>query len=187
MHPGAVVIGASAGGMDALSKVIPKLPKKFPVPVLIVQHISPLSDNYIAKYLNKLSAVNVIEAEEKTTPKAGSVYIAPPNYHLLVERNKTISLTIGERVSFARPSIDVLFQTAAEAYGKWIIGVILTGANHDGASGMEYIQRMGGLTAVQDPETAEVDIMPRSVLDKITPSKILPLEEIPLWLSRVTR
>lgn len=187
MHPGAVVIGASAGGMDALSRIIPKLPKNFPVPIIVVQHISPLSDNYIATYLDRQSELTVMEAEEKITPKRGYVYIAPPNYHLLLERNKSFSLATCERVSFARPSIDVLFETAAEAYGRWLIGIILTGANHDGARGMEYIQQLGGTTVVQDPNTAEVDVMPRSVLEKITPTKVLPIEEIPIWLTRVTR
>ena len=182
MHPGAVVIGASAGGMDALAEIIPKLPKTFPVPVIIVQHISPLSDNYIATYLDKMSKVNVVEAEEKVKPVKGKAYIAPPNYHLLIERDKSFSLATFERVSFARPSIDVMFETAAEAFGIWLTGVILTGANHDGARGMEYIQALGGKTVVQDPETAEVDTMPKSALQRITPTAVVPLKEIGGWL-----
>ncbi|NCD43187.1 MAG: chemotaxis protein CheB [Bacteroidia bacterium] len=187
MHPGAVVIGASAGGMEALAKIIPPLPEKFPVPIIIVQHISPDSENYITTYLNKLSKLKVKEAEEKESITRGKVYIAPPNYHLLVERNKTFSLTIAERVSYARPSIDVLFETAAEAYGRWLIGIILTGANHDGAAGMYTIQRHGGLTVVQDPYTAEIDTMPRATLEQITPTKILPAEAIPGWLIQITK
>jgi len=170
--------------MEALAAIIPKLPSTFPVPVIVVQHISPLSENYIAIYLNRLSKVTVKEAEEKERTQKGTVYIAPPNYHLLAERDKTLSLAVCERVSYARPSIDVLFETAAEAWGPWLTGVILTGANHDGAAGMEAIQKHGGNTIVQDPATAEVDAMPLATLSKIKPTKILPLDKIGDWLAR---
>ncbi len=187
MHQGAIVIGSSAGGIDALVKIIPKLPREFPVPVIIAQHISPISDNYIAEFLNNKSNIKVQEAEEKTKAEPGNAYIAPPNYHLLMERDKTFSLTTTERVNFARPSIDVLFKTAAEAYGKDLIGVILTGGNHDGASGMHYIQQLKGTTIVQEPSTAEVDIMPQSILNIIAPTKILPLDKIASYLISIMK
>lgn len=186
MHPGAVVIGTSAGGMEALAQIIPKLPGDFPVPIIIVQHVSPHSENYIAIYLNKLSKLNVKEADEKEVVKAGTVYLAPPNYHLLIELDKTLSLATSERVSYARPSIDILFDTAAEAYGRWLIGVLLTGANHDGAKGLLKIHNFGGVTIVQNPATAEVNMMPQSALDLFRPTKILDLDKIAEYLVRIT-
>ena len=186
MHPGAIVIGTSAGGMEALAQIIPKLPANFPVPIIIVQHISPHSENYITVYLNKLSKLKVKEADEKEVVKAGTVYLAPPNYHLLIELDKTLSLATSERVSYARPSIDILFETAAEAYGRWLIGVLLTGANHDGAKGLLKIHNFGGVTIVQNPATAEVNMMPQSALKLFRPTKILDLENIADYLVRIT-
>ena len=186
MHTGAVVIGTSAGGMEALAQIIPKLPANFPVPVIIVQHISPHSENYITVHLNKLSKIHVKEADEKELVKAGNVYIAPPNYHLLVELDKTLSLTTCERVSYARPSIDILFETAAEAYEQQLIGVLLTGANSDGAKGLLKIHNFGGVTIVQNPATAAVHIMPQSALDLFQPTKILDVDKIADYLMRIT-
>ncbi len=174
----AVVIGASAGGFHALGKLIPKFPKEFSIPIFIVQHTSPASDNYLAKFLNKLSNLKVKEADEKEEIRSGYVYIAPPNYHLLIEEDHTISLSTEEKKNYSRPSIDILFETAAIAYGNGLIGVVLTGANNDGAEGLFAIKNAGGYCIVQKPKDAEVETMPMAAIEQAKPDKVLKLDEI---------
>jgi len=174
----AIVIGTSSGGMNALKFLFSSLPVDFSIPIIIVQHISPCSDDQWIKLLNNNSKLYLKEADEKEKIEHGKVYIAPPNYHLMIERNKTFSLTIDERVNYSRPSIDVLFESAAEAYKNKLIGVILTGSNNDGTNGIKRIQECGGLTIAQDPETAESSYMPASAIAAIQPDYILALENI---------
>jgi two-component system chemotaxis response regulator CheB len=178
MRHEAIVIGVSSGGMNALTNIFSRLPGDFSIPVMIVQHLSPRSDKEWIKLLDAKSKLRIKEADEKEKIENGKVYIAPPNYHLLVEKNKTFSLSIDERVNFARPSVDVLFESAADAYGNTLIGVVLTGANSDGAKGMRQIKRRGGLTIVEDPETAESPAMPTAVLTEMQVDHILPLHGI---------
>jgi len=173
-----IAIGVSAGGMDALSIIIPTLPPAFPIPVVVIQHVSPHSDNFITRYLDNISAIKVKEVDEKEKLKRGVVYTAPPNYHLLVEEDETFSLSLEERVNFARPSIDVFFQSAADVYGPHLVGVILTGANNDGSLGLKMIKAKGGLAIVQDPQTAEVDGMPRAAVEATKVDHILTIEQI---------
>jgi len=174
----AVVIGASAGGFNALRNFIPKLPKQFSMPVFIVQHISPSSDSYMSLFLNKLSKLNVKEADEKEKIKPGNVYISPPNYHLLIEENLSISFSTEAKKNYSRPSIDILFETASYAYGKKLIGIILTGANNDGAAGLLKIKEAGGYCIVQEPSEAEAPAMPLAAIKKAKPNRILKLNEI---------
>lgn len=174
----AVVIGSSAGGFNALGKLIPKFPKEFSIPIFIVQHTSPNSDNFLAKFLNKLSNLKVKEADEKEEIKAGYVYIAPPNYHLLIEEDHTISLSTEKKKNYSRPSIDILFETAAIAYGNSLIGIVLTGANNDGSAGLLAIKNAGGYCIVQKPTDAEVETMPIAAIELAKPNKILKLDEI---------
>lgn len=148
------------------------------MPVFIVQHISPKSDNYLVEILQKTSNLKIQEAEEKEKIKAGNIYIAPPNYHLLIEEDLTTSLSTEERISFARPSVDVLFESAAYVYTSKLIGVILTGANKDGASGMKKIKELGGTAIVQNPDTAEVNSMPIAAIRSVNVDYVLNLEEI---------
>lgn len=178
MHYEAIVIGVSAGGMNALKTISSALPGNFTTPIIIVQHISAHSDSYWINLLNEKSLLTVKEADEKEKIEKGTIYIAPPNYHLLIEKDKTFSLTIGERVNFARPSIDVLFESAAEAYTDKLIGMVLTGSNHDGTKGIKRIKEYGGLAIIQDPKTAESPYMPKSAIDAIKPDYILSLENI---------
>jgi len=173
-----IVIGTSAGGLDAMKRILPKLPPAFPVPIVVVQHISPLSDGFMIQYLNGISSIRVKEAEEKELLKPASVYFAPPNYHLLIEDDHTLALSVDVKVNYARPSIDVLFESAAYVYGRELVGVLLTGANNDGAEGLSRIKKFGGYTIVQNPETAYSDSMPRSALAKMNPDQILNLEDI---------
>jgi len=174
----AIVIGSSAGGLNALRTLLTMLDADFKIPIIIVQHTSPSSDNYITTYLNDLCKLKVKEADEKEQITSGYIYFAPPNFHLLVEEKFFLSLSIEERVNFARPSIDVLFETAAFTYKEKLIGIVLTGANHDGAMGLRKIKEFGGLTIVQDPKTAEVNSMPLSAIKATKIDHILPLEGI---------
>jgi len=174
----AIVIGVSSGGMNALKFLFTALPVDFGIPIIIVQHISPRSDNQWIKLLNNNSNLSIKEADEKEEIEHGKVYIAPPNYHLMIERNKTFSLTIDERVNYSRPSIDVLFESAAEVYKNKLIGVILTGSNNDGTNGLKRIKDYGGLTIVQDPATAESAYMPASAIAVVQMDYILTLENI---------
>lgn len=182
-----VVIGASAGGMDALKKIISQLDEEFNLPVIVVQHVAPHSDNYLVTYLDSFTSLHVVEASEKQRVTPGFVYFAPPNYHLLLEENKTFTLTVENKVNFSRPSIDVLFETAAIACREKLIGVLLTGASNDGADGIRFIHSAQGLTIVQDPETAYVPIMPKAAIDTSPVDHILPLEEIAPFLNTISR
>jgi two-component system chemotaxis response regulator CheB len=174
----AIVIGVSSGGMNATKVIFSLLPKGFNTAIIIVQHIGGHSNNQWIGLLNNSSKIFIKEADEKETIEPGIVYIAPPNYHLLIEKNKTFSLSIEERVNFARPSIDVLFESAAEAYQNKLIGVILTGSNSDGTKGLMRIKEYGGLTVVQDPATAEYGHMPASAIAAMQVDYILSLKEI---------
>ncbi|UBM61630.1 chemotaxis protein CheB [Candidatus Sulfidibacterium hydrothermale] len=174
----AVVMGASAGGLYALKKLLPALPASFPCPLLVVQHMSPHSDNYMVKMLDQLSNIRVKEADEKEPVLPGTAYFAPPDYHLLVESDFTLSLSVEEKVNYSRPAIDVLFETAADAYGPHLMGIVLTGANADGAAGLSYIKKKGGYTVVQHPDDAESPAMPRAALEKANPHRVLSLDEI---------
>ncbi len=174
----AVVIGTSAGGMEALGLILAKLPGNFPVPILVVQHLSPNSDGYMARRFNELYRLRVKEVEEKEKAMPGTMYIGPANYHLLVEMDETLSLTIGRKVNYARPSVDVLFETAADTYGHQLIGVILTGANSDGSNGLKVIKAYGGLAIVQDPSTAVADSMPKAAIKKTNVDYVLSVKDI---------
>jgi len=183
----AIVIGVSAGGMNALKFIFSVLPSGFSIPIIIVQHVSALSDNDWIKLLNDKSNLTIKEADEKEKIETGNVYIAPANYHLMIENDKTFSLTIDEYVNFARPSIDVLFESAAEAYKNKLIGIVLTGANNDGTKGIKRIKECGGLAIIQDPKTAESSTMPASAIAAIQPDYILSLEKIVQLLVKLTQ
>ena len=174
----AIVIGVSSGGMIALKFIFSTLPADFSIPIIVVQHMSARSDNEWIKLLNNKSNLIIKEADEKEKIETGNVYFTPANYHLLIEKDRTFSLTIDEPVNFARPSIDVLFETAAEAYKSRLIGIVLTGSNNDGAKGIKRIKEYGGLAIIQDPETAESSTMPASAIAVIQPDYILSLEKI---------
>lgn len=181
----AIVIGASAGGLEALRTILTSLDKGFSIPILIVQHISAHSDNYITIHLDSLCHVHVKEADEKEKIEGGKVYFAPPNFHMMIEDDHTISFSIDHKVNYARPSVDVLFETAAYTLGDHLIGVVLTGANHDGAEGLKTIKEYGGLTIVQDPKTAESKAMPLAAKETAEPHYIYSLKEIADLLNKI--
>lgn len=183
----AIVIGVSAGGMQALATVIPALPETFSLPIVVVQHVSEDSDGYLSIYLNNLSALRVEEAADKKEIMPGTVYIAPAGYHLMIEENRTFSLSVDAPIHYARPSIDVLFEAAADVYRSRLIGVILTGANADGSQGLRRIKDYGGLMIVQDPATAEASCMPQMAIKTVPADHILPLDEIASFLAHLKR
>lgn len=174
----AIVIGLSSGGMDALKNIFSALPGDFNLPIAIVQHISPRSDSQWIEILNAKYEIEIKEAEEKEKLKRGTIYLAPPNYHLLIEKDGSFSLSIDERVSYARPAIDVLFETAAEAFGEQVVGIVMTGSNHDGTAGLKKIKDCGGFTIVEDPETAFSSYMPQEAINHVKPHHILDLKGI---------
>lgn len=174
----AVTIGASAGGLVALKQIVSQIDKNFKIPIIIVQHLHPESDDFVAKTLDTFCHSSVLEANEKEKISEGKIYLAPANYHLLIEDDFTFSLTIDPKVNYCRPSIDVLFESAARVYNSRLIGILLTGANIDGAAGLKKIKSLGGITIVQDPKTAEVDIMPQSAVNLFQVDYILPLQNI---------
>jgi two-component system chemotaxis response regulator CheB len=161
----AIVVGASAGAVDALLQILPSLPPAFPIPVLIVVHLPPTASVSLALVLSAHCRIPVKEAEDKEPIQAGTIYVAPPNYHLLVEPSRKLSLSMDEPVLFSRPSIDVLFESAADSYGTSVAGVILTGANSDGARGLRAIAAARGTVLVQEPASAEASAMPQAALE----------------------
>jgi two-component system chemotaxis response regulator CheB len=173
-----VCIGASWGGLHAVGRVLNDIPKEVEQPIVLAQHRHPHSDERaLREILGQQIDRPVREAEDKLAIERSNVYIAPPDYHLLVERG-SFALSVDDRVQYARPSIDVLFETAADAYGRRVIGIILTGANDDGAAGLARIKEVGGVAIVQDPEEAERRAMPDAAIAATVADAILPLGEI---------
>lgn len=162
--PRAVVIGASAGAVEALLHVLPQLPRGYPLPVLVVVHVPPQRRNVLASLFAARCPLDVREPDDKEPAAPGTILFAPPDYHMLVEADRTISLSVEGPVQFSRPSIDVLFESAADAYGPGLIGAVLTGANHDGAEGLAAVAAAGGMAIVQDPAQAAYPVMPEAAL-----------------------
>lgn len=173
-----ICIGASWGGLHAVGQVLGDLPADIDVPIAIAQHRHPDSqEGGLAQLLRAQIERPVLDAEDKMQIEPRHVYVAPPDYHLLVER-RSFALSVDERIRFSRPSIDVLFETAADAYGARVIGIILTGANDDGAHGLARIKESGGVALIQDPEDAARRTMPDAAIAGTVADAILPLEEI---------
>ena len=181
----AIVIGVSTGGVSALTQILGGLSADFSVPVLVVTHITPDSDDGLAKLLNTLCTIRVKEADEQEVITPGTVYLAPANYHLLVERGGLLALSIDPPVNFARPSVDILFESAAEVYGASLAGVILTGAGNDGSKGLLKIKNNGGVVIVQDPKDAEMNSMPGCALKLLKADHVVRLKEISGLLMRL--
>ena len=177
----AVVIGASAGAVEALSTILPALPRALKPAIFIVVHLLRGKPSLMADIFQTRCALPVREAEDKEPIADGTIYFAPPDYHLLVDEGREgrrLSLSVDEPVNYSRPSIDVLFESAADLYGERLMGVILTGANADGAAGLEAVHRAGGVTVVQKPETALAPTMIDSALKRVSVDYVLSLDEI---------
>lgn len=182
-----IAIGASAGGVAALLSLLGPLPAHFPLPIVATLHLLPRHDSQLGSVLGSRLAMPVREAQDKEPVQPGTVYVASANYHLLIERDHSFSFSSDPPVSYARPSIDVLMASAADAYGPALAGVLLTGANMDGAEGMAAIKSRGGLTIVQQPQDADVATMPEAAIARCVPDHILPLKDIRLMLLRLGR
>ena len=174
----ALVIGASAGAVDALLRILPSLPGDYPLPLMIVVHLPPYCESTLASLLAARCQIIVKEAEDKEPILPGTAYLAPPNYHLLVEPDWRLSLSSDEPVLYSRPSIDVLFESAADAFGNALTGVILTGANSDGARGLRAVCNAGGQGLVQTPASAEAAAMPQAALNACPTARALTLAQI---------
>ena len=174
----AVVIGASAGGVEAVVTLLGALPKSFAAAVVIVIHVPPTNENLLVRVLQSHCALPVREACDKEAVAAGTVYVAPPAYHLLIEPERTFALSLDEPVHFSRPSLDVLFESAAHAYREVLLGIVLTGANADGAEGLRIVRELGGTAWVQDPSTAYAQAMPSAAIDRAGADRISTVPEL---------
>ena len=174
----AIAIGTSAGGFNALSLILAKIAPDYPIPVMLVQHRAKTSQDLFEDVLQRRCRIRIKQADEKEKINSGMVYVAPPDYHLLVEADKTFSLSSDPPVQFSRPSIDVLFESAAQVYRDKLIGIILTGSNHDGAVGISEIKRMGGMTIAQDPAEAQYSLMTQASIDTHHVDHVLSLAGI---------
>jgi len=178
----AIVIGASAGAVQALLRILPVLPASYPVPILVVVHVPPGKDNALVALFASKCALRVKEAEDKEPIVAGTIYFAPSDYHLLVEADAAMALSSDEPVNHSRPAIDVLFESAADAFGPDLAGIVLTGANHDGAAGLAAIAIAGGLVIIEDPATASNAAMPAAALASCPTARCLDLDGISSFL-----
>ncbi len=176
-----VVVGTSWGGLAALRALVEGFPPEYALPTAIVQHRHKDSDAMLARYLQDHTRLRVCEVEDKQPIESGRVYVAPANYHMLVDRGH-FSLSTEAPVRFSRPSIDVALISAADAYSHRAVGVVLTGANADGASGLTRIASVGGMAVVQDPATAEMPVMPAAALKAVPTARVFPLERIAAFL-----
>lgn len=174
----AVVVGTSAGGVEALSTLLPALPPRLRPPLFVVLHVPRDRPSLLVDLLGRRCAVPVVEAEDKMPVQEGTVYVAPPDYHLLIDEGPRLSLSVDPPVNFSRPSIDVLFESAADVFGAGLVGIILTGASRDGASGLRAIRDAGGATVVQAPQDARVPFMTEAAIREIPVDHVLPLEGI---------
>jgi two-component system chemotaxis response regulator CheB len=181
-----VTVGTSWGGLSAMMKLLGGLPEKFPIPIVVVQHRSKDSDKLLAQLLQDATALTVCEIEDKDALCAGTVHVAPANYHTLIEPGY-VSLTTEEPVRFSRPSIDVTFASAADTYRSETLGIILTGANEDGARGLAHILRRGGRGLIQDPKTAEIPIMPDAAIKAVPAAEVLKLGDLAPRLLQLSR
>jgi two-component system chemotaxis response regulator CheB len=164
-----IVIGGSAGALAALLEILPALPDELAIPIVIAIHLLPAQPNLIPAMLARRCGRAVREAEDKLALQPRAIYIAPPDYHVLLERELTLALSVDAPVHFSRPSIDVLFESAADSAGPCVAGVLLSGSNEDGASGLLRIHRAGGVAIIQDPEDAPHTVMPQAALRQVGP------------------
>jgi two-component system, chemotaxis family, protein-glutamate methylesterase/glutaminase len=174
----AIAIGTSAGGVEALSLLLPALPQGLRAPVFIVVHMPRERPSLLASIFQPKCLLPVREAQDKEPVEPGTVYLAPPDYHLLLDQGPRLALSTDEPVNYCRPAIDVLFESAADLYRERLLGMILTGGNQDGAAGLAAVQRSGGVTVVQEPQGAQVALMPASALQRVVPDHVLPLAGI---------
>lgn len=181
-----LLIGGSAGSLDVVLKVAAHLKNDLSFPVVIILHRKASPDSALINLFNLKSTLTTFEAEEKETLHKGFIYIAPADYHLLIEKDHTLSLDYSEKIQYSRPCIDVTFETAAHAYNSRLAGILLSGANSDGTEGLSTIKRYGGITAVQNPKSAEVSYMPEHALKNVEIDYILEADEIAHFINKLS-
>jgi two-component system chemotaxis response regulator CheB len=174
----AVVIGASAGGVEAVGALLSALPQSFGAAVAVVIHVPPANDNLLVRVLEPRCALPLREASDKEKVERGTVYLAPPGYHLMIEPERTFALSVDEPVHFSRPSVDVLFESAAHAYRDRLLGIVLTGANADGAEGLRVVRELGGAAWVQQPQSAYASAMPAAAMERAGADRIFTVDEM---------
>lgn len=182
----AVVLGTSAGGINALGFLFSQLEEDFSLPVLVTKHVGLNDDRGMLRVLSRQSTLPVKVAKDKHRIQPGTIYLAPPGYHMLVEENGIVSLNLEAPVAHSRPSIDVLFQSAARIYGQSLVAIILTGANRDGADGIRTVKAFGGITIAQCPRNSEMGFMPKASLDTGCIDYQMTLEEISAYLDKIS-
>jgi len=180
-----LVIGGSAGSLDAILKIVAALPVTNYLSVVIIVHRKNSGESILVDLLSDRTKLTVKEVEDKEIINGGSIYLAPADYHLLIENDKMFSLDSSEKIHHSRPSIDVTFESVAEVFGDSAIGILLSGANADGASGLNKIRQAGGFTIVQDPESADVGYMPQQALEQMKPDKIFNGDEMAAFLKKL--
>jgi len=180
-----VVIGTSWGGLAALSKLFGALPGDFPIPIAVVQHRSKESERLLPQLLQDVTDLKICEMDDKDPLLPGTVHLAPADYHALIDEGM-VTLTVEDPVRFSRPSIDLLFISAADTYRKGTIGIVLTGANEDGSRGLQHLVKRGGFAIVQDPKNAEIPIMPSAAIKAVPSAEVLSLEGIAARLIELT-
>lgn len=183
----AIAIGASAGAIDALSTILPALPKNYPLPLMIVVHLPVDKNSLIVELFRRKCLIDVYEAEDKAPIQGGAAYFAPPDYHLLVEPHRHFALSSEEPVQYSRPSIDLLFESAADAYAEHLLAVVLTGANRDGSHGLRCICDAGGQAIVQNPSTAYASAMPLAAAEACPEASRMTLEQIAAFLKAAVK
>ncbi|HVU56272.1 MAG TPA: chemotaxis protein CheB [Puia sp.] len=177
-----IIIGGSAGSLQVILGIIPAIGPSFPLPVLILVHRNVGFESNLEELFSSRTRASIKEVEEKEPILPGTIYIAPADYHVLIEEDQTFSLDYSERVNFSRPSIDVTFRCAADVYGKELVCVLLSGGNADGVEGLEYVKTKSGIAVVQDPATAEVPYMPQHAVNRVAVDFIVPAEEMPAFI-----
>lgn len=180
-----LIIGGSAGSLEVLLQIIPQLTNIKPFAMILVLHRKNSEDNTLEELISLKTSIPVKEVEDKTTLIPGSIYIAPADYHILFEKDCTLSLDVSEKIHYSRPSIDVAFESAGDVYGKTLVAILLSGANADGTEGLKAIKRHGGTAIVQDPVTAEMPFMPQSAVDNEAVDKILTIEEMSTYIKNL--
>ena len=182
----AIVVGASAGAVEALNRLLPELPAEARVPVIVVVHLPSNRPSLLPELFQPRCAARVCEPDDKQPVSSGTIWFAPADYHLMIEKERVFSLSVDEPVRFSRPSIDVLFETAADAYGPHLCALVLTGANDDGALGARAIRDAGGFVVVQDPAVADAKEMPTAAITRAHPQWVASLPQIADFLRQAT-
>ncbi|PWS27842.1 chemotaxis protein CheB [Pedobacter yonginense] len=183
----ALVIGGSAGSLDVLLEIFPALSANIDFPVVLVIHRKANNESLLIDLLQSRTGLTVSEAEEKAALQAGNVYIAPADYHLLIEGNKTFSLDYSEKVNYSRPSIDVTFQSAAEVYKEQLVCILLSGSNADGVNGLKFVNNFGGKVVIQNPSTAIMPYMPQQAVNRVKTDYVLHATEMAEFINNLIK